>query len=178
MGLVVHWNVAHLLQSPLGSERVYAIDEAEDRYEELAGKITGAVRLMRTDRGILVRAQLDARVRAECSRCLAPFTEPVSFAIDEVFYPSIDIVHGGKLDRPEDEGAFTIDRRHILDLGEPSRQYALLSLPMKPLCAQECSGLCSTCGVNRNVAACGCPQGGVDPRWALLEALHSETGVN
>ena len=173
----MQWNVAQLLQSAVGSERVYAIDEAEDRYEELAGKIKGAMRLMRTDRGILVRAELDTRVRAECSRCLAPFTEPVSFAIDEVFYPSIDIVHGGKLDRPEDEGAFTIDRRHILDLGEPTRQYALLSLPMKPLCAQACSGLCSTCGVNLNVETCGCPQGAVDPRWATLEALLSDTGA-
>ena len=173
----MQWNVAQLLQSAVGSERVYAIDEAEDRYEELAGKIKGAMRLMRTDRGILVRAELDTRVRAECSRCLAPFTEPVSFAIDEVFYPSIDIVHGGKLDHPEDDGAFTIDRRHILDLGEPTRQYALLSLPMKPLCAQACSGLCSTCGGNLNVETCGCPQGSADPRWASLEALLSDTGA-
>ena len=173
----MQWNVAQLPQSAVGSERVYPIAAAEDRYEELAGKIKGAMRLMRTDRGILVRAELDTRVRAECSRCLAPFTEPVSFAIDEVFYPSIDIVHGGKLDRPEDDGAFTIDRRHILDLGEPTRQYALLSLPMKPLCAQACSGLCSTCGVNLNDETCGCPQGAVDPRWATLEALLSDTGA-
>ena len=167
----MQWNVAQLLQSAVGSEREYAIDETEDRYEELAGNIKGAVRLMRTDRGVLVRADLDTRVRAECSRCLSPFTEPVSFAIDEVFYPSIDILHGGKLDRPEDEGAFKIDARHTLDLGEPARQYALLSLPMKPLCAQACSGLCSTCGVNLNVETCGCPQGAADPRWAALEAL-------
>ena len=167
----MQWNVAQLLQSAIGSEREYAIDEAEDRYEELAGKITGAVRLMRTDRGILVRAELDTRVRAECSRCLSPFTEPVSFAIDEVFYPSIDILHGGKLDPPEEDGAFKIDARHTLDLGEPARQYALLSLPMKPLCTQGCSGLCSTCGVNLNVETCGCPQSAADPRWASLEAL-------
>ena len=167
----MQWNVAQLLQSAVGSEREYAIDEAEDRYEELAGNVIGAVRLMRTDRGILVRAELDTRVRAECSRCLSPFTEPVSFAIDEVFYPSIDIVHGGKLDPPEKDGAFRIDRRHNLDLGEPARQYALLSLPMKPLCKQECSGLCSICGVNRNNETCGCPRSAADPRWASLEAL-------
>lgn len=89
------------------------------------------------------------------------------------FYPSIDILHGGKLDPTEEDGAFKIDARHTLDLGEPARQYALLSLPMKPLCAQACSGLCSTCGVNLNVETCGCPQSAADPRWASLEALLS-----
>ena len=29
-------------------------------------------------------------------------------------------------------------------------------MPLKPLCAAGCKGLCQVCGGNRNLKACGC----------------------
>ena len=174
----MHWNVAQLLQSSLGTQRAYSVDEPDDRQKELAGSVVGTVRMMKTDRGILVRARLSTEVWCTCSRCLTQFVEPVSFKIDEVFHPSTDTVHGGKLEEPESGGAFMIGARHTLDLGEPTRQHALMSVSMKPLCAPDCSGLCSTCGSNLNQEECGCPKRHADPRWASLEQLSSNPGAH
>ena len=78
---------------------------------------------------------------------------------------------GSLLSLPDEPGCFTIDEHHILDLTEAVRQYALLALPMKPLCRQDCAGLCPTCGHNLNQGGCGCPPQGPDPRWSGLNKL-------
>ena len=44
-----------------------------------------------------------------------------------------------------------------------------LALPMKPLCREDCRGLCPVCGGNRNVTACACETHVPDPRWTALK---------
>jgi uncharacterized protein len=80
------------------------------------------------------------------------------------------------LPSPEEPSAFTIDEHHILDLTEGIRQYALMAIPMKPLCNKDCAGLCQKCGQNLNQGKCNCPAEEIDPRWSKLAGLrHSLT---
>ena len=90
---------------------------------------------------------------------------------EEEYFPVIDVASGGSLPLPDEPGCFTIDEHLILDLTEAVRQYALLALPMKPLCRQDCAGLCPTCGRNLNQGGCDCPPQGLDPRWSGLSKL-------
>ncbi|MCX6003520.1 MAG: DUF177 domain-containing protein [Chloroflexi bacterium] len=46
-------------------------------------------------------------------------------------------------------------------------------MPMKPLCKDECAGLCSICGKDLNLEECGCQKEEVDPRWAELLKLKN-----
>jgi uncharacterized protein len=46
-----------------------------------------------------------------------------------------------------------------------------LGVPMKPLCREDCRGLCPVCGVDRNESSCDCAAQTTDPRWAGLAAL-------
>ena len=48
---------------------------------------------------------------------------------------------------------------------------AILALPTRPLCAEDCRGLCPRCGANLNQGACGCPAAPPDPRLAVLHTL-------
>jgi len=45
-------------------------------------------------------------------------------------------------------------------------------LPLVPLCAPSCQGLCPRCGVNRNETECGCAEAPADPRWDALRDLN------
>jgi uncharacterized protein len=56
-----------------------------------------------------------------------------------------------------------------IDLDELLREQFYLALPMKPLCLEECRGLCPQCGTNLNAGACACDTAWRDPR---LEALR------
>ena len=163
-------NVSQLLKSPIGSIRNYELSDVVD----IAGSnslVQGEAELMRTDRGILVKGRLHTEIELTCSRCLSLFNYPLALDIEEEYFPTIDTITGMSLPAPDDPGSFTIDESNILDLTEAIRQYALLSIPMKPLCAEDCAGLCPACGGNLNQTLCNCPPKPADPRWSELSKL-------
>jgi uncharacterized protein len=49
-----------------------------------------------------------------------------------------------------------------------------LALPVKPLCRENCLGLCPVCGKNRNLESCSCDTDGADPRLSVLCALKAK----
>ncbi len=167
----MRYNVAQLLKEPVGSTRHQEVTP-EDGVE-----VTGNIEMLRTDRSILVRGQLDTSVETECSRCLCFFKAPVTIQMEDEFYPTIDVESGVPLANPEDPDAFSIDSQHILDLSEAVRQYAGLSLPMKPLCRPDCRGLCPKCGRNLNEGQCPCPENTTDARWAKLQELFPKVEI-
>jgi len=163
-------NVSQLLKESIGAIRNYHVTEVVDSI----GMVEGEVRLLRTDRGILARGTLKTKVEVTCSRCLNLFRCPIALNIEEEYFPTTDIVSGAPLSLPEEPGSFTIDEHHILDLTEAIRQYALLAIPMKPLCREDCAGLCPHCGHNLNLGPCHCPSQATDPRWFQLTKLVNE----
>ena len=163
-------NVSQLLKSPIGTTRSYGVDEEIELLDNMQ-RVHGQVELIKTNRSILVRGNLQTQVELTCSRCLCPFTCPLDIKIEEEFFPTRDVVSGTSLPAPEEPGSFTIDEHHILDLTEAIRQYAIISVPMKPLCQENCAGICPTCGHNRNKEPCDCPPQQIDSRWTELKKL-------
>jgi uncharacterized protein len=164
-------NVAQLLKEGIGSTRSYEVDEVIDldvAGDGGGGLVHGNVELTRTNRGILARGSLDTVVKIDCSRCLCEYECPLHMKIEEEFFPLTDIFTGAPLSPPEEPDVFTIDEQHILDLTEAIRQSVLLALPMKPLCREDCEGLCPQCGQNLNENVCSCSSDRMDPRWAKL----------
>jgi uncharacterized protein len=165
-------NVAQQLRSAIGTVREHDVDLVMDvtGYGN-EGRIQGKVTLTRTDRGILVKGVLNTEVELTCSRCLEPFRCPLTLNIEEEYFPTVDVVSGAPLPVPDEVGCFTIDENHELDLTEAVHQYALLAVPMKPLCRPDCAGLCPLCGQNLNLGECQCPPPEADPRWAKLKEI-------
>lgn len=118
--------------------------------------VEGEVQLIRTNRGFLVRSTLHTDIELTCSRCLTLFRYPLSINIEEEYFPTTNIITGTPLSLPDEPDCFTIDEHNILDLSEALRQYTLLAMPMKPLCSEDCAGLCPVCGSNLNQAPCQC----------------------
>ena len=163
-------NVSQQLKAPIGAIRDYEVSEVVD----IAGSgslVQGELRLMRTDRGILAKGTLYTEVEVTCSRCLSLLSCPLTLDIEEEYFPTVDVVSGAFLPLPDESGCFTIDEHHTLDLTEAICQYALLAIPMKPLCREDCAGLCPSCGQNLNNGPCDCPPPGMDPRWSELSKL-------
>ncbi len=166
-------NVSQLLKEPIGSSRKYTIDEAID----IAGDghdsaVNGDISLLRTQRGVLVRGKLQAELELTCSRCLSSFDYPLYISFEEEYIQTIDVNSGLPLQSSGEPGSFTIDEHHVINLSEAIRQYTLLAIPMKPLCHEDCAGLCQACGRNLNLGDCGCPVRTVDPRWSKLMDLQ------
>jgi len=165
-------NVSQLLKAPMGITRNYEVSGAVDiTGDGVGGKVSGEVTLTRTNRGILTKGTLHTEVEITCSRCLSLFSYPLALNIEEEYFPTIDAFSGTPLFQPDEPGSFTIDEHHVLDLTEAIRQYALLAIPMKPLCREDCAGLCPNCGHNLNLGVCDCLPKEATPGWSQLEKL-------
>ena len=175
------YNVAQLLKAPPGTVQTVALDDADrldlrDDEAQLAGPITGEVKLHRTNQGIFADGYVEVPVTLECTRCLKSYVLPLRFPLREQFYPTIDINSGLPVPPPDDdELSFPIDRNHLLDLREAIRQNLVLSLPAKPLCREDCAGLCPHCGKDLNEGPCDCREEVTDERFSALRDLLQQT---
>ncbi|HEY8180268.1 MAG TPA: DUF177 domain-containing protein [Candidatus Limnocylindria bacterium] len=165
-------NVAGLLREAPGAVREVRL---RDRYltlapdVELAGPLNGTLRFQRTNRGILVRGEIEAPVRRTCARCLEAFVEPVGIRISEEFLPSIDPETGAALEHDPDEvSTQLIDDHHEIDLTPVLREEFALAEPMHPLCRPDCPGLCAECGARLDGDHVAHATDEIDPRLAGL----------
>jgi len=126
-----------------------------------------------------VRGHLAAALGLECGRCLEPYPLALDQELDLFYLPR----HPGEDDEQEEEVELS-DREMVvayyegdrLDLGAVVREQCYLSLPLKPLCREDCRGRCPSCGRNRNSESCGCPAAteALDPRLAALKKLFDD----
>lgn len=147
------YNVTGLLRSAPGTARTYPVHGeslaiAADL--RLAAPIDGEVRLARTGRSILARADLRTALEERCGRCLGPVTSPITVHLEEEALPSIDLETGQPLDAGTEPDVLRLDDHHELDLSEPVREAISLAEPLAPLCRPDCRGLCPTCGADLN----------------------------
>jgi uncharacterized protein len=167
------FNVSQLLQEPTGATRRYELDDEQLDLGDgrRVRPIKGKVRLTRTQKGVLADATIRGRLQVECGRCLIETTQPLEFPFSEEYYQTVVVNTGAALPRPDEPDVFLIDETHKLDLGDAMREYALLSVPMLPLCRDDCKGLCQQCGANLNDEGCECSIEQSDERLAVLKQL-------
>ena len=106
-----------------------------------------------------------------CSRCLEPFTLPVDQTFDLRYQPHAHNTGEGEREIEEDDLTTAFYEDDEIDLGQLMREQFYLALPMKPLCAADCKGLCPVCGTNLNRGSCDCKREWDDPRMAALRGL-------
>ena len=163
--------VAQLLKEPIGSSRSYHIEEHAGTDD--INFVKGDVVLIRTNRGIIVRAKMTASVKGICSRCLKPTDCEVNYDFEEEALPARTTPEG--LSSTAQYDKLTIDEGHTLDLSEAIRQYAWFAMPAKPLCRLDCAGICPTCGHDLSQEPCQCPSHTKDQRWSKLIRLGKES---
>ncbi|MDA1127440.1 MAG: DUF177 domain-containing protein [Chloroflexi bacterium] len=171
----MQYNLAQLLMEPTGSTRDYEVDESFRGPEDGMDRVQGWIRVLRTHQGVIVSARLETQVSLTCSRCIKVFEHNSLIKMEEESSPTID-PDTGKQTEPldEDDSELDLDDQHVLDMGEVVRQYILTGLPIKPLCSEECRGLCPECGSDLNEEKCKCEAVLMDPRWGALAELLTE----
>jgi uncharacterized protein len=110
-----------------------------------------------------------------CSRCLEAFLSPVDAPFDLRYQPYAPETSEGEREIQEDDLTTSYYENDAIDLGQLMREQFYLALPMKPLCRDECRGLCPVCGTNLNRGTCECKREWEDPRLAVLKKLKLKT---
>ena len=125
-----------------------------------------------TGRFLHAEGRIELGLRAECVRCLKEFglLLTVPFAQDYLS-PGESVID------EESVNDFTPLTGEVLDLDPAVSEAVFLALPMKPLCREDCLGLCVQCGQNLNEGQCGCDKGSGHPGLAALARLLPEKEV-
>jgi uncharacterized protein len=79
---------------------------------------------------------LEGAIEFTCVRCLEEFGAPLNKTLRFVF--EVD------------------NREPVIDLGPQIREEIIVDYPLKPLCRDNCQGLCPQCGKNLNEGGCSC----------------------
>src|SRR5262245_16443945 len=131
---------------------------------KLAGEVS------RIEKGFSFDARMDYSGKLECSRCLSPYpfenSEDFSLVLRKRPAPGSEEIalRGEELDE-----SFYDDP--VISVEPIAEERIQMAVPMKPLCREDCLGLCPQCGQDRNVTACDCVVETGDPRWASLRVL-------
>lgn len=129
----------HIIE-PIGDDAISSV-----------GPVDLKVDIIKSERDVIINGTLDIELLCDCSRCLKKF----KFLLHAPF-----------------EAQFTVnplDEKQEIDLGKDVRQAIILEIPEKPLCRDDCSGLCAQCGKDLSDGPCGCRNAVHDNRMEKLK---------
>jgi len=140
-------NIGFLINSPVGTNRDFEFEIPELRFhpDQVFTDFKGIARVSRTQQGLLVQGEFDANTSAECVRCLADFVQPLQTSFDELY--AFD-------DRSVTESNLLLPADGYIDLGPLVREYLIIEIPIRPICREDCLGLCPVCGEDWNLSTC------------------------
>ncbi|TYP86009.1 YceD family protein [Blastococcus xanthinilyticus] len=121
------------------------------------------LRLESVMEGVLVTGDLDVPVVGSCARCLEPIEDTLSLDVQELYAYA-----GSTTEATSEEDEVRRLEGDFLDLEPLARDTIVLSLPLSPVCSEDCAGLCVDCGQRIDDLPADHTHEVTDPRWAAL----------
>ena len=134
------------------------------------------IRLESVTEGVLASADIYAIAHGECIRCLDPVEVVIDRKIQELYRYEPTNEKGRKKRRDDEdidlEGTEELQMEgDLMDLEIPIIDAIILTLPVNPLCSDECLGLCPDCGEKWENLPDGHAHEVIDARWSGLDGL-------
>ncbi len=127
------------------------------------GKINTKVVLNKLSDQLIADVSSDLLAEFECDRCTVKFKEKIKSVYKMIYLTRVDV------NQSDDIYVTYISREtDKISLDKDVREFAILSIPMKKLCKEDCKGLCPRCGVDLNYEKCNCQKEEINPVWLPL----------
>jgi uncharacterized protein len=145
-----------------------------DAGADLAGDVHLKGRVLKAGDEILLEGTLRAAFNLNCSRCLKNFVKPFEFDISATYAQTSGDRPDGRAETALDEDTRIMLLDDEIDLLSGIREDVVLNIPVKPLCSEDCRGLCIQCGTDLNEGECTCRKEDVDLRFAPLSDIRTQ----
>lgn len=156
VGFIIHEEVGYSHDFSFELDKVALDGDLELR------RLAGRVNVGKTPQGLIAQGNFSAETTVTCSRCLTDFVQNLDWEFTELYAFDQRSITDSGLILPEDAH---------LDVEELLREYAMLEIPINPVCKVGCLGLCSECGQNLNEKDCGHRPPEPDSPFAKLKDL-------
>ena len=120
---------------------------------------------------VFFRGELHGKVVGTCARCLEEYPFDLDHPFVFVLTPRAAAGREPAGLKSADDLALSYYEGDEIELTPLVYEQTILALPTRPLCADDCRGLCSRCGTNLNGGPCGCPAAPPDSRLAGIHTL-------
>lgn len=120
------------------------------------------VRLVRIGGLVEVKGRFVTTVESSCGRCLKNFMLDLDEPFELIFTNEPLMVHEDGIDDEDgvelgaEELGLILFSGDSIDLSEAIGEQLFLALPIRPICSEECKGLCPHCGIDLNEKECHC----------------------
>jgi uncharacterized protein len=139
---------------------------------------------------VAVTGVLEGTIVRECVRCLKEYEDPLAFSVRAAFIPEpksaprhpkrvdprkarAEVVEAEQEEEPDDQYQY---QGNQLELAPMLREHVILSVPMQPLCSDDCLGLCARCGKNLNEGPCQCAAEPPIPTFRVVQGVKRKIG--
>ena len=110
-----------------------------------------------------------------CSRCVEPYPFANSATFHLRFRPRLEVSQENEeVEIAPDDLDVEFYTERSIPLRDLAAEQVQLAIPMKPLCDDNCLGLCPNCGANRNREGCKCEASVIDERWGALAGIREQ----
>jgi len=122
------------------------------------------------DDTVSIEGPVTVEASLACSRCLEDYNLSMSLQMAIKLTPKSTLPEGAEMELRNDDLDVYYYEGDEIDLDPFIYEEVMLNIPVRPLCSEECKGICPTCGRNRNTEPCDCPEA---PSSLLGEKLKS-----
>ena len=116
---------------------------------------------------ILIKGKITTRLSFICSRCLVPFEFPIDSKFDIVYLPEELDMMKDQLESDDINKWFYLSGK--IDIKGVVLEQLNLAFPSKPLCSEDCQGICPVCGKVIRDGECVCVTESSNPRLEKLK---------
>ena len=123
----------------------------------------------RAGQELFFEGDIRGAVVGHCARCLEPYPFQLAKRFSVVLVPKQPLAP--EVELRDDQLDLSYYEGEEIDVSPMVHEQIILALPTRPLCREDCKGLCPQCGANLNVESCRCASAGREPRLAVLRNL-------
>jgi len=146
-------------------------EEGDGQILGLAGPLNVHISVSRAGTKYLVDGRLAGRLMIRCDRCLEPYQRDIDAGFSFFLTVTPSLSGPNEIELLEDDMSVEFVTDSEIRLDDIVREQIYLSLPMKCLCREDCSGLCPLCGTNLNMKKCECLREKGHPGFSKLKKV-------
>jgi uncharacterized protein len=136
--------------------------------EPYIGRYDTNVELSKFQDQIILNSETNIKATMVCDRCSEEYDQVIKND-----YKMVYLLRGVEEENESVDILYLNADTDKINIKDDVRDYALLAVPMKKLCKENCKGLCYSCGKNLNEDNCECNKDEIDVRWKPLMKLKN-----
>jgi len=137
------------------SEYLATLSKIDFRFED---PLQSEVKIRKMGQSVLIRGKVQTRLILQCVRCLKEFSYPISSDYELTLIPLKNSPLSEEIELSGEDLESSFFEGGEIHLSEIACEQVFLEIPIKPICREDCLGLCQSCGNDLNLSPCDCKE--------------------